>query len=340
VGETGLFLSGKYGITKISVHSRPRAEVLVDGIPLQPGRSMTTNDGGSLSLSMDGKSVSIRTGEGYQIEQWIKNEGEQGELEIRVKTPTNGVATDLRLPGGLLGQTFDADVMARKSSNLQGDGAIDGVFGDYEVPGGIFGDPSENITPHAVNLQPFYDWTQQVGLDPNANYRFPGINPLTLEPIDWGKEISQQNLDSLAQESVRNAKSETLSNDAKLNRLTQLMMLALKSGNISLAMLIFSHLEAQSANELTRSLIGKVQQIQQHKRELSQQIQTQPNDAEGSKAIQQIKTEMESANDDLTVLQTFIRDVAQNKQQSLEMANAFLSSEHELSMSIIRSFGK
>jgi hypothetical protein len=168
----------------------------------------------------------------------------------------------------------------------------------------------------------------------------PETNPLTLQKVNWEEEISQNNLKTLSRESQRQATLQTLSDDAKINRLTHLVMLALQSGNVSLAMLLFSHLESTSANQLTKSLMEKVQSLQQHKRDLAKKIQDQPNDAEGSKNIQALQNEMQDANDDISVLQTFIRDVAQNKQASVELANAFISKEYETTMAVVRSFAR
>lgn len=194
--------------------------------------------------------------------------------------------------------------------------------------------------PTAAEQKNFEYFLQEFGLDNAANARFPESNPITLQRIDWSQEIHQSTLQDLSRASARQAKSEALSQNAKTNRLAQLIFLALRSGNISLAMLLFSHLEAATANELTQCLMEKVQKMQDNKRKLAQDIQNQKDDADGSKNLQRIKFQMEQVNDDISVLQTFIKDVAQNKQSALELANAFLSKEHETTMAIVRSFGR
>ena len=80
--------------------------------------------------------------------------------------------------------------------------------------------------------------------------------------------------------------------------------------------------------------------MQDNKRKLTQDLQNQKTDPEGTKNMQKINAEMQQSNDDISVLQTFIRDVAQNKQASIELANAFISKEHETTMAIVRSFGR
>ncbi len=340
ISETGFTLSGLQGCTKLSVHSRPKAQVLLNGRPMEPGESASTADGESIQLSADGKKLTVKTKEGYTVEQEIKNPGKNGELEIRIQTSSQGVARDGRLPGGLLGQTFDANKRARNSKDPQGKGAIEGSFGDYEVVGGIFGDPSPKIAPHAENLPGLYRFMEELEIPLQPNLRFPSTNPLTLETISWREELRQTNLDSLLRESQRQAKQEVHTSNAALNRLTFLFLMAIRSGNINLAMMIFSHLEAKQANELTRSLMNKMQQLQEKKRQLSGQLLQVTDDAQGAKSTQMFKTEIEAVNDDISVLQTFIKEVAQNKNQAIELANAFIQQENQTTSYIIRSWGR
>ncbi len=230
--------------------------------------------------------------------------------------------------------------------NLQNGGetkvAVAGTVAWQEGPAEGFrsGSLRESSLPSAAEREGFEAFLREIEFTGRAGWRFPKTNPLTLQPVDWSQEIRQDTLQGLSRASARQAKSEALSQNAKVNRLTHLLFLALRSGNVSLAMLLFSHLEAATANEITRSLMEKVQKMQDNKRKLAQDIQNQKDDAEGSKNLQRIKLEMEQVNDDISVLQTFIRDVAQNKQASLELANAFISKEHETTMAIVRSFGR
>ncbi len=181
---------------------------------------------------------------------------------------------------------------------------------------------------------------QGFGVELQGELSFPEQNPLTLEQIDWEKEICRSTLQNLNTDSARQAQAETLSQDAKINRLVHLMMLAIRSGNISLAMMLFAHVETRTANQMTQILMKKVQALQDEKRKLTQEIQNQKTDAEGSKKLQALQNDVSQVNDDIAVLQTFIRDVAQNKQASIELANAFISKEHETTMAVVRSFGR
>ena len=185
-----------------------------------------------------------------------------------------------------------------------------------------------------------FQFFQELGVELQGEMKFPEQNPLTLEPIDWENEICRSTLQNLSTGSARLAQAEALSQDAKINRLVHLMMLAIRSGNISLAMMLFAHVETRSANQMTQILMKKVQALQDEKRKLTQEIQNQKSDSEGAKKLQTLQNDVSQVNDDIAVLQTFIRDVAQNKQSSIELANAFISKEHETTMAVVRSFGR
>ena len=340
MGETGLTLSGPNGVSRILMQARPKARVTINGREFKPGETVPSGDGGSVHLSSDGMTLTIKTREGYVINKIIKNPGRQGEMEVKVQTPGHGVATDGRLPGGLLGQTFDEDSKARNSQDPQGEGAIEAGYKDYEVIGGIFGDPSPKVSPHASNVYGLHRFMDELGMQASPSLRFPSSNPISLEKINWQEELRQTHLDDLLTQSARQAKFEVYSRNEKINRLNHLLLLALKAGDLSLAMLLFAHLEAKEANEVTRSMVGKLRDMQQKKRQLSDQIMLQKGDAQGVKNTQMIKTDIESLNDDISVLQSFIREIAQNKQQSIEMANGFITQEHQTTMAVVRSFGR
>lgn len=147
VGESGITLRSPEGDkeTQIAVRAQPEARVVVDGVEMEPGQTIETADGGRVYFNLAGNEVRIITREGYVIEQQIKRPGPHGELDIRLRTGENGVNNDGRLPGGLLGQTFDPGSIARNSDDSQGVGAIEGSYKDYEVVGGVFGSASPEV---------------------------------------------------------------------------------------------------------------------------------------------------------------------------------------------------
>ncbi|MEJ2639047.1 MAG: hypothetical protein P8010_05680, partial [Desulfosarcinaceae bacterium] len=133
VGKTGLTVTGEDGSSsQIAFTKDGNAEI--DGEAMVEGQVYALADGGSAKLE-DGE-LTVTTAEGYTIEQAARS-WDGDFINIDVYTGENGVGNG-HLPGGLLGQSFDADNAAR-SGNLghgaQGEGAIDGVVQDYEMDG-------------------------------------------------------------------------------------------------------------------------------------------------------------------------------------------------------------
>ena len=130
VGQTGMTLSGEGGSDYIEFNKDGSASI--NSQEMEEGETYDLADGGTATL--DNGKLSVTTAEGYTIDQTAKGSGDSAYINIDVSTGENGVGNG-QLPGGLLGQTFDADDVARngaKGANAQGEGAIDGVVTDYE----------------------------------------------------------------------------------------------------------------------------------------------------------------------------------------------------------------
>jgi hypothetical protein len=126
VGETGLTVGE--GMNSDHINFRKDGSARINGQLMEAGQTYDLIDGGTATLE-DGK-LTTTTAEGYTIVQ----EAHGSHINIDVSTGENGVDNG-QLPGGLLGQTFDADDVARngaKGSGAQGEGAIDGDVTDYE----------------------------------------------------------------------------------------------------------------------------------------------------------------------------------------------------------------
>jgi len=114
----------------------------LDGQALPRGKSTRLADGGSALFLSNGDLI-IDTREGYKVTLHSQGSGNRRYVDFEVQTGARGVG-DGAEPGGLLGQTFDADKVAkngRKGDGAQGEGTIQGVVQDYEVTGGVFGTP-------------------------------------------------------------------------------------------------------------------------------------------------------------------------------------------------------
>lgn len=133
VGETGLTVAGPYGQSSVTFSKDGTAKV--NGQVLQDGQTVQLADGGT--ATKQGNKLVIKTAEGYEITQTTHGSSNGNYINMEVKTGAGGVAQDGVLPGGLLGQTFDPDNVARngaKGAGAQGEGAINGTVQDYEVP--------------------------------------------------------------------------------------------------------------------------------------------------------------------------------------------------------------
>lgn len=123
----------------------------------------------------------------------------------------------------------------------------------------------------------------------------------------------------------------------KTDALIQMMMLALQSGNINLAMLIFSSLETSQANEITKTLGQKLLQVQNERRQLTSNLAQIQGQKENNQAqMTQIQSNLQEVNDTLQMLTTFIKDIQDQKNRTVEFANNFLNSEHQTTMSVVR----
>ena len=132
VGRTMLRLSseGKQSL----ILFEPRKDIAtIDGKPITASGESTADGGVTYAK---GKDIETRTAEGYLITQHFKKGGGPWPryIDAEVTTGSKGVSTDGVRPGGLLGQTFDADSDRRdgkRGKGAQGEGAIDGVYTDY-----------------------------------------------------------------------------------------------------------------------------------------------------------------------------------------------------------------
>jgi len=130
VGETGLTVGS--GMNSDNIGFTKKGAATINGQRMEKGVTYELADGGTAKLTTEnGKDVlTVTTAEGYTIEQVADGE----RLKIRVTTGEDGVDHG-RMPGGLLGQTFDADDIAthgNRGPGAQGEGAIQGEVSDYE----------------------------------------------------------------------------------------------------------------------------------------------------------------------------------------------------------------
>lgn len=139
VDKVGTIVTGKgpKGVSSNQIEYSPAGATL-DGKALAKGKSTPLADGGS--ALMLGNRLVIDTREGYKITIYSRNSSGIAYCDVDVQTGARGVGSGAD-PDGLLGQTFDADKVAKngkKGAGAQGEGAIAGVVTDYETKG-LFG---------------------------------------------------------------------------------------------------------------------------------------------------------------------------------------------------------
>jgi len=328
VGQTGLTLTGLRGSSQIQFDKQGQA--LLDQRAMRAGMMETLADGGHAHLSQNGKTLTIMSGEGYTITQEAKGH----EMEIRVKSPNEGVASDARMPGGLLGQTFDADKSARNSREKQGEGAIAGTVRDYEVAG-VFGTVSPLLQRGAApeTVTRVGQLFQNAGATPPLT--LPHLNPVTGVPVDWNQSVTDQTLDfMIGQGNRQTIFRQVADSNHKGDKLLQMLLAALQTGNIDLAMLLFSSVESREATQLTKALTQKLLEAQENRRRLTGQLTSQDKNAQNQTA--QVQANVQEVNDTIQLLTTFIKDVNEQKNRTTEFASNFLNGEHQTTMSIVR----
>lgn len=330
IGSSGLTLGKGTQQSIIQFSARPQAQATLNGEVIKINATQELPDGSLISLSKDGRTLTVKTPEGYTITQNVAKEGSNGELDITIKSGNNGVGSDGILPGGILGETFDADTLMRNSQDKQGRGALNQDVSNYAV-NHLFASPHPNIAPSFSGTNQLIELLQSLGIN-TQSLAFPNTSPLTEQPIDWAQEIN----DTLSRFN-HCSKNKVIEDSKENDRLFKLMMAALSSGNVNMAMLLFSHLETKTANSMTKALMGRMQGMQERKRSLIDQIQKTGNDADGAKQLQVINQELGTVNDDMNMLQSFMKEVMQNKNQAVEFASNFTSSENQTTMNVIRS---
>ncbi|MBF0491351.1 MAG: hypothetical protein HQM15_01035 [Deltaproteobacteria bacterium] len=348
IGQTGITLQGWRGTSQIQFSKEGTASI--NGQILQPGAMETLADGGHALLSEDGKTLTLKTGEGYTITQRLVD----GRIDADVKSPAEGIDTDGRMPGGLLGQTFDADNVARNSSGHQGEGAIAGTVGDYEVPGGVFGFANSNniasypnlVNPYPPTYSNFPVASAQAPMSiPTYTPAFTASSLASVIPQVMPQAIPQsdQSLDFMLSQTQRGEQQASLNDsNSQTDKILQQLLVALKTGNIDVAMLLFSDLESKQSTQMTGMLTQQLVQLQQSRKQMMMQMNQNQNQTAGQNGVNPqsntaaLQANVQEVNDSIQMLTSFIKDISEQKNRVAEFANNYLSTEHQTSMDIVR----
>lgn len=326
IGKMGF----KVGSDEIVFQARPDTKVFHNGKEVKGPSQTKLADGSFLVVTGGTPKITLSSKEGYRVSASAVNPGTNGEIDMTIHSGANGVFTDGRMPGGILGETFDADQNARNSSGQQGEGAINFEPSAYQVEGGIFASPKNEVTYQNPELKEL--WKMAFPNTPLPQSLIQE-SPITGENINWNEEAKDCVSKMMENNMYRQCKAEARNKANEGDRLIQIMLAAISSGNINLAMMMFAHIQSKNSNEVAKGLVQKLQKLQSQKQELVSKID-QTDDA---KNLQKLNHEIGSVNDDISTLQTFIKEVIQNKNQAIEFSSNFMSMEHQTTMSVIRS---
>jgi seryl-tRNA synthetase len=143
--------------------------------------------------------------------------------------------------------------------------------------------------------------------------------------------------DSTRQVARQTADQARCCEEGKTRKLEELLRLALNSGNMDLAILLFSGLEAKKANEVSTAIMQRMQQLQDERRKLSSQMSSTGDQANDARNAQDVQAKMGDIGAEMNLLQTLLQDIQARKSEAQQMASNFIKSRHDTGMGIIRN---
>ncbi len=144
--------------------------------------------------------------------------------------------------------------------------------------------------------------------------------------------------DSVTRSTIETGRSLLNSQQDRKKKLELLLMAALKSGNIDLAVIMLSGLESREANQLAGQLMTRMQDLQKERRSIAEQIgQIKDNSGESAAKLNSLNIKAGDIGTEISILQTFLQDVMAQKKEAQTMASQVLNSRHEAGMAILRN---
>lgn len=198
--------------------------------------------------------------------------------------------------------------------------------------GGVTCSPLRDFEPR-TNLSvadPAY--TEHFGLEQGLNCE--------LIPADEIQQMWNQVLaDSSRQIMKQTVDQSRHQEESKTKKLELLLRLALNSGDMDTAMLLFSGLESRQANEVSAGLMKRMQQLQDQRKSLVKQMAPTGDQSKDAQNSQKVQADMSDIGTEMSLLQTFLQDIQSRKNEAQQMASNFIKSRHDTGMGIIRNMG-
>ena len=185
---------------------------------------------------------------------------------------------------------------------------------------------------YAAALIPFCTRTQASG---EAEFPAPSLSDIAWSEGDFSFE---QRL--IERDMAGRVKRETITKISaqakKSEKLLAAVIMAVRSGNLGTALLLFAGAEAQQAREMSGLLLQKMQAVKAERHKVAQQIANLPQDKTGSTQLPLFQQQLSDLDGDMGIYQQILKDILQEKTEALELANSVSQAEHQTLMSIAR----
>jgi len=173
------------------------------------------------------------------------------------------------------------------------------------------------------------------------NFGLPeGLNCELIPPEEiqslWNQVVQQ----SSRQVQKQTSDQQTQSVLEKTKKLELLLTLALNSGDMDLAMLLFSSLESKQANDISKTLLTRMHDLQDQKRQYADNLAgLDAKKPEDMKKANDLNLKITDVGTEIGMLQTFLQEATSQKSEAQQMASNFLKGRHEVGMAIARNIG-
>ncbi len=173
--------------------------------------------------------------------------------------------------------------------------------------------------------------------------------PLAYVPLnpDEPSKLTQEQIQNMWNQTLYDATNQSImgttqdmmrKEEEKSKKLQSILILALKSGNLDMAVLLISGLETSRANGITAGLLARVEALQEQRKVISQQMSNLGNGAQDAQKVSGLNVQASNIATEISLLQTFLQEVSSQKQEAQQLTSNFIKSRHESAMGIIRNF--
>ena len=133
-------------------------------------------------------------------------------------------------------------------------------------------------------------------------------------------------------------KNKAKTSELKSEEIAKMLEAALENGNIELAVLLLSGLETKKVAALATSLMDRIKNLQAQREDITKQLGNMGGDSkEGAQQANTLSMKAGDIGSDINMLQNFLQEALNRKNESQQFASNYVKSEHDLKMSIIHN---